>query len=347
MAAQPPSVPAPVRQIHKSDPERRRATYDVDYPLVPMVFTTRHDFDLLPKANIDDKRTTVASRRLTFALPYGTAPAILFKECNFHDRQGKGVSEIAKITFRDCVFERSMMGTTRYHRVRFEQCHFSNVDFDHAEFAECTFDGCSFFRCTTEHAFFSRTQISAQAFIAGLECPVYNYGAFDQSQRAALSKDWNKVRARIAASVSAGCEGVSSQVADEALHVARLEDWRMRAFESRIAWLIAAPRGLIIWVTKGGTSLGRSVALIVAVTLLAPAMLRALDCTYDKAPLTIGSASDYAMWALRANGLVLAYAPDRFGATNLLGEFALAAVPSLGIMWIAVLLAVLVRRVYR
>jgi hypothetical protein len=93
--------------------------------------------------------------------------------------------------------------------------------------------------------------------------------------------------------------------------------------------------------------LGRSLALLFSLTAAAPILLHWLDCTYDNKPIPIGSVRDYVTLAFRANGLLLAYAPDRFEAHTLTGELTLATAPSLGILWIAVALAVLVRRVYR
>jgi hypothetical protein len=222
-----------------------------------------------------------------------------------------------------------------------------SVDFANADFIECAFDNCSFVRCTTEHAFFSRTQISAEAFMQGLVCPSYNHGAFDAKQHAELEREWMNVRARVAASISTGTEGISTELADEALYVARRTDSELRASTSWARYLLLMPRRAVIWLTKGGTSLWRLVAVVAASPLLAPVFLQYLGCTYEKLPIHFATPKEYVTLALRANGLVLAYAPDPFAATTLAGELLLAVVPSLGILWIAVVLAVLVRRVYR
>ena len=335
------------KKKHSTDPERRRATYGVSYPDKDMIFETRHAFSSLSKAKEGDERATIASHRLKFSLPYGVVDSILFRECNFHDQRGIGVSQISLITFRNCVFERCMIGAITFHRVRFEGCLFAHVGFENAEFIECSFENCTFKRCTTEHAFFTRTQLSAKAFMAGLECPTYNHNALAENSKLALEKDWKRVRARIARAIASGSDASSSLLADEALYVARLEDWKAQAAASRLKMIASLPKGATIWITNGGTSLAKSLGIVVGAVFAMPILLSLLGCTYREKTISVGTFAEFCTWTLRAVGLVLAYSPDGFAATGLGGELLLALSPALGVLWLAVVLAVFVRRIYR
>jgi len=120
-----------------TDPERRRATYGLRYPQTNFTIATRHDVKQFKKKNSEDERGVAEEYRLTFSLIYGTIEAVVFRNCNFHDKQGRRSARINRVTFRNCVFEHCIMGTTLYNRVHFERCNFIKSDFAYAEFKKC------------------------------------------------------------------------------------------------------------------------------------------------------------------------------------------------------------------
>lgn len=329
----------------RRDPKRQRATFGVAYPSIDQRFATKTD---IPRRN-----QQILGKRLTFTLERQTFGDVEFEECNFHYRHGEGLGQIAHLTFDRCQFRRSFMGTTRYIRCRFRHCTFTRCDFSFGEFHDCTFEECDFVQCTASDAIFERTEIDADSFMKGLAVPLYNYDQASALDLAQLSAQIDDTRFRIASRLLRSSSEVSHRFyTDAALRHLKWEELRYR--HNRVQWnkpTAAVARGVALafstalyLLTSGGTSLLRPVVLTLAV-IIAYAFLLPGDCiSYRQEVLdTLG-------WADRtfvASSLVLGFGFTNFDACTT-GAFAtLVSGAGAGLVLLALLASVIVRRVYR
>jgi hypothetical protein len=110
---------------HSSDPNRRRATFGVEYPDPARELTLEGSADVsekLPRP-FENGRRTVTGARIFFAVPDIIVLQSDFAQCKFHRRSPeRGESRIVGATFVDCTFEKCIFGGTAYKHVHFESC---------------------------------------------------------------------------------------------------------------------------------------------------------------------------------------------------------------------------------
>lgn len=353
---------------HTTDPEKRRATYGVVYPMVDCVIATKQDIDGLPKEKDQDIKCTVRARRLTIKAEYRTFPPVVFESSNFHDRKGKSLAEIGHVTFRDSLFRRCFMGTTQYQGVRFRDCKFERCDFANANFTDCLFERCEFVQCTGEGANWRNTEIDPSAFLAALECPLYNFDAAPDSEKAELKHDWLEIRVRLAGQLfRSNCEVLNASLSDLGLlemkkaEVAYERDiWRARRRGSMAgrdkagwgAWMGIQLKALNVWLTAGGTSLKKLVIALVIAVLVVPLVLGAMSAEYqgtryEFSGWDLGSVQTYLALVAPAAALVLGYGFSNFRLFSAEATAFAVAASTLGLAWFAVLIPVLIRKIYR
>jgi len=78
-----------------------------------------------------------------------------------------------------------------------------------------------------------------------------------------------------------------------------------------------------------------------------PSLLVWARCTYDGYPIQINDITGYCLWVMRSFGLVLAYDPDKFSGATFWAQVLLTSGSLFGLAWFGLVLAVLVRRIYR
>src|SRR5580698_8604733 len=108
----PLTKPVPIEKTwrHDRDPMRRRATFDVFYPLSEVTIEKSDDVHAkLPARFEKTNRRSVPAVRLVIA------PKIFFsdtdfRECHFHWRKVLGESKILGSTFTNCNFYRCILG---------------------------------------------------------------------------------------------------------------------------------------------------------------------------------------------------------------------------------------------
>ncbi len=322
------------------DHERRRATFEVIYPLETYSFTRKADADAVPRKQ-DDSRGTIRGWRLSFALRTSTVADVSFEECNFHDRAGASIGQIQYLTFRNCRFLKCMMGTTQYQRVRFEDCTFELCDFANAEFSECTFKDCTFTRCTAEQLFLTKTELDPDAFLAAFEPPVYNYEKASEEIRQQMLTSWWDVRARIAAQVlSSTSEAGDSRASDRAWYLNRVAQANRRRSEAKVRWAIGR---ILVELNASPKNLAISLLAIDALCTLG---LHATSAEFEKAPF-IGSEHNIFSSPFRTLGLIFSFAFSSFSAQTEVGRLLIMITPILGIFWAGLAMPVLLRRFYR
>lgn len=370
-----PSPPLPVKRTHDEEP--RRATCGVHYPqgeANELVFQEKSDLTTkLPALEPNHTKRRVVAKRVSIKLTLRSFEDISFHECNFHDRQGQGAAHIEKVTFRRCDFHRTFFGTTDFHQVRFIDCTFEQCDFSHDEFRECSFERCTFTRCSAIQALFHRTEVDPRAFLAGIAFPDYNLTDKTESLRHALHREWLHIRLRLAEQLfRSNSDLLHSQHSDTGLlelkrisHVFLIDLWRHGtsnyAAQPLTVWHAALndPAGpfrmfgryAVLLLTAGGTSIRNLAIVLLLLAAIYPFVLSSLSITYNATPCAlVGNGHPVAQYVrlfLLSISLLLGFGFTAFSPTGLLATLALVGGSTFGVFWYALLIPVLVRRVYR
>ncbi len=366
---------APTPRSHDEDP--RRATFGVPYPLgddADLVFANKDDFpNKVPPIPKDSTKSPIRGKRIAIRVPLRTFEDVLFEECNFHDRRGNGFAEIPQITFRRCGFRRTFFGNTHFFRVRFLDCTFERCDFSHDEFEECLFENCRFIECSSWSAVFRQTEIEPRAFLDGMALPDDNLEIKTARLRSTIRREWLHARLRIAEQLfRSNTERMNSGYSDSSLlavkHAANAWEWDVWRYGSasdysasplglltalRRDWpgpVAALARATLLSLTAGGTSIRNLASVLILVTLLFPAALASLNVSYAGVRCSVSASSfgtDYLRLLLASVSLVLGFGFTNFSAADTGGLAALVFGSGLGVFWYALLLSVLIRRVYR
>jgi uncharacterized protein YjbI with pentapeptide repeats len=256
----PPIKPVSIEKTwrHDRDPMRRRATFDVFYPLSEVTIEKSDDVHTkLPVRFEKTKRRSVVAVRLVIA------PKIFFsdtdfRECHFHWRKALGESTISGSTFSNCCFYRCILGGILFDHAAFKDCKFVRCDFEESKFNECQFVDCVFTECTAENASFAVTEIDPSAFVKGMPPPVYNYKdpIPDGEQNVVQVKaEWVEVRRRIAAQLlKSNTEIYHSFNSDCALFElkraelsARVQRLRVHSLPELASWPVRATQVILSW----------------------------------------------------------------------------------------------------
>ena len=176
-ATGPKIPPEPIEKTWRNDrdPNRRRATFGVLYPLLEIAIKKSDDVrDKLPAKSETTDRRVVPGVRFHLPVPVTFYKAD-FRECKFHRPDNQGESTIVGSTFRNCAFVRCILGGTRFRQVSFDSCKFEKCNLEGSQFTECQFSNCTFTDCTAENASFTATEVDPTAFLVGMPPPLYNY----------------------------------------------------------------------------------------------------------------------------------------------------------------------------
>lgn len=347
------------------DPNRRRATFGVSYPLWEITIEKSGDLrEKLPARFETTKRRVVPGVRFHLLVPNIIFSEADFRECNFYRRDALGESTIESSTFEECTFRRCILGGTLFRHVTFHSCKFERCDLGGSQFAECQFNDCTFTECTAENTSFAATEVDPTAFLTGMPPPVYNYAEpipDGEPTAAQVVADWVEVRRKLAAQLlKSNTEIHNTDHSDRGLFElkraeleARLEALRAHPLKEGVTRLLLRvmqifTAWLILKVTKGGTSVSRLLLTAMFMIFLYALLLSTSHVTFINQDCHL----NFFKWPLvlqqlaRATSLFLAFGYTAFGG----GTFAtvlLTAAASLGLFWYALLAAVVIHRVYR
>lgn len=368
--------PSPSKKTHDDEP--KRATFGVRYPReqgADLLLATKEDLAKLPPPASTEDKATISEKRITIRVRLRTFAGLLFRGCNFHNTRGRTASRIRSVTFEQCDFERTFMGTTAFHRVRFRDCTFENCDFSNSEFFECVFERCKFINCSAESAVFTRTEIDASEFLNGISFPRYNLKNKNAEYTAKLLRFWVEARLRLAEQLFRSNGEINhSEYLDKALLELkraqlrqRYDLWRhgsavhaapKRRIRTSLAHDPAGPlRLLLSWVnitlTRGGTSLQNLVVVLLILTAIYPFLLAATSVTLNETRVSIayGSAGEFleSYWTLflASASLILGFGFTAFKASSVGGMTTTVLGATFGIFWYALLIPVIIRKIYR
>jgi uncharacterized protein YjbI with pentapeptide repeats len=312
----------------------------------------------------ENGRRTISDTRLFFAVPDIIVMECDFTQCKFHRRTDTGESRIVGESFIGCNFERCVFGGTAYKHVRFERCNFRRCDFGMAQFLDCQFQSCIFKECTSEHVSLSATELNPREFLAGAVAPHYNYGSSYEGELSpeALDSQWMEIRRALAAQLlKSNTEIHHTDNSDAALvalkraelraRVDRLSSRSLRAgvFALLREWARCATTWLILVGTNGGTSVARLVGIAAIAILFYAFLLSVSSVQFQDKPCRVLHVTAPAVveQVARAASLFLAMGYTAFSGGDVTEVVLLTAGAAIGLIWYALLAAVVIRRVYR
>lgn len=255
-----------------------------------------------------------------------------------------------------------MLGSTEYCSVRFEDCQFTNVDFQNGHLIECLFVNCSFTNCTATRAMFEETELSPIAFFSGVTFPEYNHQDSSTDTKNQFKNDFRDDRLRLSRRLTrSNTEVGNSFYADEGIYQIRSIELEQniaaiklcRPLRSISLSVRVALGALNLFLSKGGTSLARLVSFLLILVGTSPFLLANFDIKYREECITLNITSisaflgDYLFAAVVSFSLFMGFGFTNFDAETRLGTIALVACGALGVTWLALLIPVLIRRIYK
>jgi len=359
--------PQPITKTWRNDrdPTRRRATFGVSYPLWEITIEKSADSHTkLPARFGTTKRRSVPGVRFHLPVPNLIFSDVDFHECKFHWPDAQGESKIVASTFKNCTFERCMLGGTLFRHVTFEGSTFLRCDLGASEFSECQFVDCVFTECTAENASFVATEVDPTALLKGMPAPSYNYEKpipEGEATAAQVEADWIEVRRKLAAQLLRSNADIHhTRYSDRGLYElkraevkARFEALRAHPLKEGVARLpLRAMQVFAAWAvlhaTKGGTSLSRLFLAAMFIVALYAFLLSNSHVTFMNQTCYLNSfePSLVLQQLARATALFLAIGYTAFSGGTL-ATVLLTAAASLGLFWYALVAAVVIHRVYR
>ena len=233
-----------------------------------------------------------------------------------------------------------------------------------SQFIDCQFKLCNFTECTGEHVSFSATEINPSALLAGMAPPHYNYDSEYEGELSPteLARQWLEIRRALAAQLvksngeihhTVHCDCALVELKTAELNV-RLDLLRSRPLRAGvISSFVEAVRCGVFWLVLGLTNGGTSVARLVVIAFLAvPAyatLLSMSSVTFQGKPCHLASfeLAPVINQLACAASLFLAIGYTAFVGNNVLELVLLTVGAGLGLIWYALLAAVVIRRVYR
>jgi hypothetical protein len=223
---------------------------------------------------------------------------------------------------------------------------------------------CTFSECTAENASFVATEIDPTAFLIGMPAPVYNYGDSipdGEATAAQVAADWVEVRRKLAAHLLRSNTDIhNTGHSDRGLFElkraevkASLEALRAHPLKEGVGrLLLRAMRVFAGWsvlkATKGGTSLSRLFLPAIFIVPLYALLLSNSHVRFMSQDCHLNSfePSLVLQQLARATSLFLAIGYTAFSGGTL-ATVLLTAAASLGLLWYALVAAVVIHRVYR
>jgi Pentapeptide repeats (9 copies) len=326
------------------DPGRKRATYNVTYPLEETVID-RVELDRLREQAAVDGRIT--AKKITWNIKFSDVPPLVFDQCNFHVTKGVAETEITSLTFQGATFTSCFLGTILFRSVRFKNCHFLRCDLSHAHFEDCLFEDCEFVECSAWSTRFTGTVIDPRKFLDGVGLPLANF-ADKPDEKPTIEQGWVDEQARLAGVLLRSNEDCKhAKFSEAASHLSKSKNLAvelqaiMSGRRSRFLILSLVANFLVMKATRGGTSLSRLAWIAIGAILLLSFLLPEHALVTESATKSVVS---------RLMGAASGF--FGFGFTNLRLESTRDIVigtiaGSLGLLWFALFAAVLIRRFYR
>ena len=360
---------------------REIATYGVTYPTDNLTFTyesKKLSFkNILTKKKNTDEKFTVHSKRVRFEIQTTTIENIVFDQCNFHSKGGAEIDVVKLLTFDEVDFRQCLMGTNKYFRVYFKDCTFFKCDFKDAEFEDCIFTRCKFEECSAYHCRFTATEINPESFLKSISFPLGNYKGVSKSEKEFKKREWIEIQLFIANQIfNSNLSLSNSEYADEALYELKRKQLEVHlntlkypenkqgaVKRSMLRALFSKDWNSVIktwfsrtnlFLTDGGTSLVKLFGFLIISCLITTILLGIGSFEYGEQSLTIDYTNSSGMKLVGNNLINFFHALSlflTFGYTSFKSSIAyqqsfLTIISILGLFWYALLIPVVVRKIY-
>ncbi len=368
------------KEYNITDPVIKRATFGVNYPLTDLEITKENKHDEFESISLKGggKKRFIRSSRLNFEkLDNCSLKSLVFERSAFHHTHGIRPSEVTLISFADCDFIQTFMGGTIYKRVIFRRCTFNKCDFMDTEFIECKFDNCIFKNCTAFRTIFSETLIDPKAIYENIPVPEYNFSSADEYLKKEIKREWIDVKLALGQQLlKTSSQVFNTNNIDESSYILKKAEF-FKTFDKivhpteylkningvkpkchKTIWYILNNSlnlmlsGVTLFVTRGGTSFQRLIITGFILTLIISFHLSSMDIYYGETSLKCSkneflqclnhmiSNIPYSISLLFGFGFST-FKFAKFLAWNVV-IYAL-----IGVAWYALLLHIIVRKVYR
>ena len=362
-------------------PIREIATYGVTYPKENLTFAYKSkklDFeDILTKKKKTDEKFTVESKRVRLEIQTTTIRDIVFDQCNFHSKGGAEIDVIKLLTFDGIDFRQCLMGTNRYFRVYFKDCTFFKCDFRDAEFEDCIFTRCTFEQCSAYHCRFTSTEINPDSFLKSIKFPQGNYKGVSKSEKEFKEREWVETQLFISNQIfNSNLSLSNSEYADKALYELKKKQLQVKlnnlkypdykqgaskrtivgAFFSRDCYNVVRTwfTRINLMLTDGGTSLFKLFGFLLMACSITTIILGNGNFEYAGDSLTIDYLDSkpmdiftkYVSNFFHALALFLTFGYTSFKSNVASQQTLLIIISILGLFWYALLIPVVVRKIY-
>ncbi len=343
------------------DKNYKRATYQTSYPKEDGLLRLKNNKELEAAFNRDEQHLKLSAEEKLIIFEYTRKYVrnIVFEKCSFyHLEYTEGIS---RLTFEDCTFNFCFLGSVIFNHSRFKNCVFIRTDFENTIFNDCTFNNCNFTDCTATNAEFNNTEINPDALMGGITFPTYNSKGMTPIQKSNFQKEWLEIKLNLATELfRSNTATAHSYYSDRGLYYLKLSklkyqydsiDFR-RAFHDALLFISCIGARINLLATKGGISLRRIVTTAIFIILVSNLFVKSFTAIcYNGVPLYYDQSGSIITQFFESVpyliSLFLGFGFTNFQAPTYFDKCTLIFVATIGIFWYALLIPVLVRKVYR
>lgn len=340
-------------EIIKTDRDPKRATFNTNYPKSTSKIVLENSQDY---KNLLETLPELQDLKIQFNYKQANNGKCKFSRCQFYIDKDE-LNSIKSITFKECNFDHCFLGSVDYQNVRFEHCSFLNCDFSNSRFEYCVFDQCTFFKCSAYHPEFISTEITP-TFLTSIVLLRENYASV--TPKIEDSFHYNKLA--VAKKVYNSNNSIDSHtLSDQSLFQLKKAE---HAYLKRLVRIqfsnnectkglgnaIYLPfKWLNLKLTNGGTSLlkllGNTIVFILLVNIyFSNSNIEDANFSF---PASSNVIINYFEWLPRTASIFLAYGYTGFKSTSWLEHFFVNTSVILGLFSYALLISVLMRKIYK
>jgi hypothetical protein len=359
--------------MNKQDQDVRRSTFLVEYPIQTLVLSSKGDY----KSKFQTSNETngikylLHSHIIDFGYKLGTIEGAKLSQCSLFIEERKE-HMIEKLTFRRCHFINCFLGTNTYKDVRFENCTFTRCDFMNARFIYCHFENVKFEICSAMNCYFENSEINAKHFFQSLIFPNQDHNLF-KTEKKYYSRQHIYSNYNLAKSLHrSNCHVGSSSLVDISLFELKkfevkylydsfkhsnnnfecTEDSFIKSLKLRTPlFLNFLGRRLNLILTKGGTSIMR----LILVALLCVLIFNFFFFNSGISNSFFNTAEHvsenklfrYINWVPKTISIFLGYGFGAFKGSTATEVNILILCTAIGIFWYALLIPIVLRKVYK
>ena len=329
-----------------------RATFKTRYPKDKCEFPDKPSLEQLKVFAPGQIKYDATAKHIHLAAKEAKIDNVTWRECRFHWPKDTRISDIK---FKDCVFIQCFLGSVEFNRVTFHNCQFVKCEFSYTRFIECNFENCSWEDCSLWDAHFKGSLIDPDAILSGFSISKDNLTNIDNALKEKRLKLLVQSRVDLAEQLSrSNDERRSALYSDRSISAYRRENLKLRRAKrieySGVArwyqWVKDLPSFLFFHLTDGGVSLRRLFLSASILIVSSTSLLYIFGSHMTYRGIALGKSFSICIEASFALMLAFGYTNFNTGTPSNFPPI-IIIFPIIGIFWLSLTLAVVVRRVYR